>query len=941
MTITSSRRSLQNRNAHWHQRAFFLLMILLIMIPSSTGKAGTFNQEVTPSEKAQILLDGLTPEERVGQLFLVTFDGMNVGENTQIYDLITNHHIGGVILQAANDNFTSGDNALTDILEMNRQLQLDRWQAAQQEQINPLTGESYRPAFIPLLIGTSQEGDGPPFDEILNGLTQLPNEMAIGATWNPDLALQVGTVLGQELSALGINLLLGPSLDVLEQPRLEDANDLGTRTFGGDPYWVGQMGQAFITGVHQGSAGGIAVVAKHFPGNGGSDRSPEEEVATVRKSREQLENFDLVPFFAVTGEAPSQNATVDALLTSHIRYQGFQENIRATTRPISFDPEAIKLLLSLPQLSTWRDNGGVMISDSLGSQAVRRFYELTGQAFDANRVALNAFLAGNDLLYLGNITSGSDPDSYTSTVHILEFFTQKYREDPSFAQRVDEKVLRILTLKYRLYPSFSLNLPPLTGIDNLGESSQVTFDVAQQAATLISPSQAELDDAAPDPPNQSDRIVFLTDVRTAKQCTRCPVEQVMSVDAMQQAVLRLYGPRAGNQIFPNNLTSYSFSDLDQMLDGDRNSTQLETDLRRAHWIVFAMLNVTSDIPSSQALRRFLSERPDLVQQKRLVVFAFNSPYYLDATNISKIMAYYGLYSKSPRFIDVAARLLFREMRPTGALPVSVPGIGYDLITATSPDPNQVIPLQLDIPGNEVQKTATVTAEPTPAPEFHVGNNISVRTGVIIDHNGHRVPDGTPVQFIVSVGSEVIGLPQTVNTVDGVARTTIQVTSPGALEIRAESEPARQSQTLHFDIPTENGVPFTETPTVTPTETPTVTPSPTTPPPVIASTEPPPPERPTLVDWLMALFVAAAIAFSVYRLAALIGQVRWGVRSGFLAWIGGLLAYSYLALKMPGSEALLQTSGAWGVILVTLLGCLSGILITWGWRAVQTGTELTN
>jgi beta-N-acetylhexosaminidase len=378
-----------------------------------------------------------------------------------------------------------------------------------------------------------------------------------------------------------------------------------------------------------------------------------------------------------------------------------------------------------------------------------------------------------------------------------------------------------------------------------------------------------------------------------------------------------------------------------MLNGDRNSTQLETDLRRAHWIVFAMLNVTSDIPSSQALRRFLSERPDLVQQKRLVVFAFNSPYYLEATNISKIMAYYGLYSKSPRFIDVAARLLFREMRPTGALPVSVPGIGYDLITATSPDPNQVIPLLMDVPGNEVQKTATVTAEPTPAPEFHVGNTIAVRTGVIIDHNGHRVPDGTPVQFIISVGSEVMGLPQTVNTVDGVARTTIQVTSPGALEIRAESEPARQSQTLHFDIPTENGIPFTDTPTVTPTETPTVTPSPTTPPPVIDSTEPPPPERPTLVDWLMALLVAAAIGFSVYRLAALIGQVRWGVRSGFLALIGGLLAYSYLALKMPGSEALLQTSGAWGVILVTLLGCVSGILVTWGWRAIQTGTELTN
>jgi len=134
---------------------------------------------------------------------------------------------------------------------------------------------------------------------------------------------------------------------------------------------------------------------------------------------------------------------------------------------------------------------------------------------------------------------------------------------------------------------------------------------------------------------------------------------------------------------PGNLVSYSLEELQKMLDAPRNSTQIENDLRRAHWVVFAMLSENPAIPTSQALSRFLSERPDLFQRKRLVVLSFNAPYYLDATNISKITAYFGLFSKNSLFIDVAARLLFREQTPVGALPVSVPGVGYDLITATS------------------------------------------------------------------------------------------------------------------------------------------------------------------------------------------------------------------------------------------------------------------
>jgi beta-N-acetylhexosaminidase len=928
-----------NRMTYSWWRLVLVLIVLSGFIYPLTGSISVSGQDdLTPQEKAQQLLNTMSPEERVGQLFLATFTGMDVGEESQIFDLIVNHHIGGVILLAGNDNFQGGNDMLAQIVAMSSQLQLNRWTAAQEPQVDPAAGETTPVHYVPLFIGTIQEGDGYSYDQILSGLTRLPSAMALGATWQPEMAAQVGEVLGKELAALGINLLIGPSLDVLETPKPESSSDLGIHSFGGDPFWVGEMGKAYIRGVHKGSRGVIATVAQHFPGNGGADRPVEEEVSTVRKSFDQLKRIDLVPFFAVTGNAPSQEETTDALLASHIRYQGFQENIRATTRPVSFDPQAFTQLMQLPALADWRQDGGVMISDNLGSRAVRSFYELTGQVYDARRVALNAFLAGNDLLYLGDISTDENPDSYSEVLNIIQFFNQKYREDPAFAQRVDESAARVLAMKFRQYPDFSLTaiVPPAEGVDALGRDDPVSYDVVSKAATLISPTIEDLDITIPDPPNKSDRIVFFTEELTGKQCTQCPEEVMLAEDALQQAVIRLYGPQAGSQVMPFNLTSYSFQELQAMLDAPRSTTQLEIDLRRAQWIVFSMISQDPGDPIAQALPRFLAERPDLFQQKRLIVFALNAPYFLDATNISKLTAYYGIYTKITSALDSAARLLFRELTPTGVLPVSVPGVGYDLITATSPEPNQVISLSIDQNG-DTQAETTGTPAPIPTPAYNVGSTIPVQTGVILDHNGHPVPDNTPVQFIISVDGVVNTSPQVETTVGGVGRVNIQVTTPGIIEVRAESEPAKQSEILRFDIPPENMPEPTATATSEPTATTQPTPTVTLPPPVVPTAPIEETDPLSLVDWFVAMLLAVIISSSAYRLSAWAGQVRWGVRSGFFALIGGLIAYCYLALALPGSEDMLLPLGGWGVLLVTTLGCVLGLLATWIWRSVRLST----
>ena len=916
-----------------------LIILLITIFTVGLVQAGSTIQDSKPEQKAKAMLDNLTPEERVGQLFLITFDGINVEEKSQIYDLIVNHHIGGVVLRAENNNFIGPENTITEAFEMIASLQSNEWDGSKKSIQDPNSGDLFKPQYIPLFIGISQEGDGYPYDQIINRVSPLPNLMAIGATWNPELAEQVGSVLGKEMHGIGVNIIFGPSLDVLDILQAEGGKDLGTRTFGGDPYWVGEMGKAYIQGIHQGSSNQVAVITKHFPGRGGSDRLPDEEVATVRKSLEQLKQIELEPFFAVTGNSPTPESTTDGLLVSHIRYQGFQGNIRATTRPVSFDSAALETLMELPPFATWRQNGGVVVSDDLASRAVKRFYDPVGLTFDARRVARDAFLAGNDLLYVDNFIGTGEEDKYSTILHTLEFFAKKYSEDPAFSQRVDISVERLLNLKYQIYENFSLEdvLPSKENIAEIGQSHEVTFEIAQKAATLISPGPGELNDALSGPPETSDRIVFITDVVTGSQCDQCFEQIVLSADALQNAVIKLYGPQAGSLVFQYNLSSYSFNDLMGLLDDAPDLPPLEEEIRQADWIVFAILNVQSDRSESYALRRFLSERPDLFRNKRVVAFSFNAPYYLDATEISKLTAYYALYSKIPAFVDVAARILFQEVTPTGALPVSVPGVGYDLISITSPDPTQVIPLFLDLPEAPLTQATitetTATLEPTQVPMFTVGDTIPLLTGLIYDHNRNPVPDGTVARFLFSTGGET-GTTQQIETVtkQGVAQATYQIKAPGLLEIRIASDPAVNSEVLQLDVLQGGSIVVTEvSPTIDITNSPeptikvkTVTTS------VEATSVPDQPSDTATGIWLISISVIWGSAAGIFWVTRQWISLRWGVRWGLLSALGGLLAYIYQTISLPGSKQWLELTGAGGLIALTILGVLLGFGVGWLW-----------
>ncbi|MDQ2692144.1 MAG: hypothetical protein M3Y68_08950, partial [Chloroflexota bacterium] len=488
--------------------------------------------------------------------------------------------------------------------------------------------------------------------------------------------------------------------------------------------------------------------------------------------------------------------------------------------------------------------------------------------------------------------------------------------------------MRILTQKFSLYEDFSLSdvLAPESGLAGVNSSQDVIFEVARNAATLINPDPQELNALLPAPPNQSERITFLSDTSQYKQCVTCLWEEEFAVDALQSAVLRIYGPSGSGQVFTSRLNSFPFTELELMLN-DETETDIEGVLERANWIVISLTDVSNGQIS--LLRRFFSERPNLLLNKKVILFSFTAPYYLDPTDVSKLTAYYGLYSKQPAFIDVAARLLFQQISLQGASPVSIPAVGYDLRQATSPDPDQVIPLALDEPVEATPTspppptletaavetpTAVVTPSPTEIPLYRLGDTIDVRAGPIFDHNQHIVPDGTPVRFIMSTMDETGEISQEISaaTVDGVARASFVINRLGRVEIRAISEPAVLSGAIQIPLdPSNEGVAAT---VVVPQPSPTVTPT-------LTVTPTPLPEedelitldgRPRVGMWLIVMIAVIGGGLLTFWAMCRLISPRWGLRWALCVFLGGLAAYNYLALDFPGAaDWIASTGGALG------------------------------
>ncbi len=926
-----------------------LILCSLIILPSARAQ-----EPLDPDADLRALIEQMSVADRVGQLFMVTFQGNDVGPDSAIAELIRTYRVGGVVLQASNGNFRNDpvagpDGQLLDtpaqVLILTNRLQglafdraLSLLQALTPEDaanIQPLPPQSTTPITtlvrLPLLIAINQEGDGYPTTELRRGFTPLPDNMALGATWNPQAAETVGAVVGQEMAAVGINLLLGPSLDVLDTPRINQPGDLGTRTFGGNPYWVGLMGQAYIRGVHEGSAGRVATVAKHFPGQGSADRRPDEEIATVQKPLTLLRQVELAPFAAVA-HGDDAAAVTDAFMSSHVRYRGFQDNTRQLTPPISLAPQ-LQTILALEEFKGWREAGGLLVSDALGVPSIRRYYDPSLQKFPHRQVALDAFATGgNDILLLSQFALTDDWEAQIANIKdTLLFFQERYTVDEVFRERVNASLLRILRLKRRIYPALSLENALVTpdGLSQVGQNTQRIMQIAQAAATLIDPGPEELADRLPTGPLVDENILIITDARQGQECEDCPSFKLIDPLALETIMLRLYGPQASAQIDPKRVRSLSFTQFEAFLQGtsqEPSQEEIERLLQEAKWIIFAMLDVApSSSPESTSLKQFLSTRSDSLRDKRLIVFSFSAPYYLDPTEISKLTVCFGLYSKTTPFLETAVRLLFREYAPQGRPPVSIPAINYDLPEQVQPNPQQVINLRI-VNGPSYREGEPIV--------MRAGQTLRVVTGLITDHNRNPVPDGTVVTFRLFYPTESLELPrQQSETRGGIAETVVKLERPGELQVSATAGTARQSDVLVITI--EGATPTaTVTPTSTPLPTPSPTPTPTTVPALNLSIEKMPKEpasRLPRVDGaafllaLLATLFAGVVTYTVQTSNGLalheaINVVLWGI-------VIGMTAYVFYGLGwLPGATYLQLTARPWGAAVITLVASLLPLLV---------------
>jgi beta-glucosidase len=144
--------------------------------------------------------------------------------------------------------------------------------------------------------------DGPMGVRNFGPATAMPGGINLAATWDPPLAERVGTQIGRDARAKGVNFLLGPGLNIYRAP----LNGRNFEYYGEDPFLAGRIAVGYIDGVQ---SQGVSATAKHFVANNSEyDRHNVDSIIDERTLREIY-----LPAF----EAAVKDAHVGAVMTSY------------------------------------------------------------------------------------------------------------------------------------------------------------------------------------------------------------------------------------------------------------------------------------------------------------------------------------------------------------------------------------------------------------------------------------------------------------------------------------------------------------------------------------------------------------------------------------------------------------------------------------------------
>ena len=241
-------------------------------------------------------------------------------------------------------------------------------------------------AKYPLLIAADiEEGVGQRF----SGATWFAPPMALSQIAKDDLptalrmAEQMGKAIAQEATAIGLNWLLAPVVDVNNNP---DNPVINVRAFGESADTVAQLTRAFIQGAQNSP---VLTCAKHFPGHGDTDMDSHLSLPVVNHDFDRLQELELVPFEQAIAHG------VDSVMTAHLRLPNLDPNYPATLSPVTLNG-----LLR-------RDMGfdGLIVTDALVMGGITQQYG--GEDGKGNEAAVLAVEAGADVLLMPGDVEGA------------------------------------------------------------------------------------------------------------------------------------------------------------------------------------------------------------------------------------------------------------------------------------------------------------------------------------------------------------------------------------------------------------------------------------------------------------------------------------------------------------------------------------------------------
>ncbi|MYL38159.1 glycoside hydrolase family 3 protein [Halobacillus litoralis] len=537
----------------------------------------------------QHAMDEMSMEEKVGQMLMPDFrnwDGRNVTKMLpEIEDLVKEYHLGGVILFR--------ENVVTT--EQTTELVADYQNAA----------EKYG-----LLVTIDQEGG---IVTRLQSGTDFPGNMALGATRSEELSRDVGRAIGEELSALGINMNLAPDMDVNNNP---DNPVIGVRSFGENPELVADMGQAYMAGLQE---TGVAATAKHFPGHGDTAVDSHIGLPEVPHDKERLKEVELYPF------QQAMDAGIDAVMTAHVTFPEIDD-----TKVISKkDGEEIALPATLSKkvlTGLMREEmgyEGLVITDALNMNAIQ-------EHFGSVDAVIRAINAGTDIVLmpvgLEEVAGGIYEAVGTGEIEM---------------KTIEDSVERILTMKIRRGiikseqpPSLEDQVANAKEVVGSEEHKQVEKEAAEKSITLV-----KNDQILPIQPEQDDQIVVVGDSFSSSlaEAVKDLHEQTTLIDHNSQAF----------------------------------TSEQQTALQEADYIIAGTYtyNVWTRSPDHPQMKR-MKEILEMAEGKVIGV-GIRNPY--DVMAYPEVDAYIAQYGFRKASFTAAASTIFGQNQPSGKLPVTIPG----------------------------------------------------------------------------------------------------------------------------------------------------------------------------------------------------------------------------------------------------------------------------